>query len=480
MEEQERLVRVKQGQLAKEEQKRLVRDEQERQERTAREEQARLIWEERLTREEHKRLSREEKERLAREKQDRFAKEEQDRAEQERLTKQRKLDKNQPDKGLKVRRNPNGVRKGLRASALTTRRERPLTQPDLKKINNGGSLEANYRFVPPLRAFNFLVEATGDQVEVDNASHSPQLSSDSSAVYISTASGKPPQFASGSRESSRAVKMPARDKLRKPTMEEEERMVREEQERIAHEDQEKPAGEEQEERATKEKERFVRNIVKQWEERLGQKISKEKTQDQSKPKVMENGARRGISAAKKKRPLTQFALETLRDAESQERTHEGLSPQTTARNERQATAVREVVQNPTRSTQPGTDSSATDPINPISASGKIPGHVTNSEEQIRAIEPQITRRTTNQGPDLRQVCIEYKIHDHGVWRVSHTLLVNPCDPSEVKRVAIKYMRKRNHIFDTSFRMLTSQTCFENVTADSTNTILLIPDWASKQ
>ncbi|KAH7111361.1 hypothetical protein B0J11DRAFT_543704 [Dendryphion nanum] len=457
MEEQERLVRVQQGQLAKEEQKRLVRDEQERQERASREEQVRLIWEKSLTREEQKRLSREEKERLVREKQDRFAKEEQDRAEQERLvreeqeraareeqerlvenlakhwedrTKQRKLDKNQPDKGPKVRRNPNGVQKGLRAS----------------KINNGGSLEANHRFVPPLQAFNFLVEATRDQVEVDNASHSPQLSSDYSAVYNSTASGKPPQLASDSREPSRAVKMPARDKLGKTTMEEEERMVREEQE--------KPAGEEQKERATKERERLVRNIAKQWEERLGQKISKEKTQDQSKPKVVENGARRGISAAKKNRPLTQFALETLRDAESQERAHEGLSPQTTVRNERQATAVREVVQNPTRSTQPGTDSSATDSSN------------------IRAIEPQ--------GPDPRQVCIEYKIHDHGVWRVSHTLLVNPCDPSEVKRVAIKYMRKRNHIFDTSFRMLTSQTYFENVTADGTNTILLIPDWASKQ
>lgn len=214
-------------------------------------------------------------------------------------------------------------------------------------------------------------------MEVDNASHSPQLSSDYSAVYNSTASGKPPQLASDSREPSRAVKMPARDKLGKTTMEEEERMVREEQERIAHEEQEKPAGEEQKERATKERERLVRNIAKQWEERLGQKISKEKTQDQSKPKVVENGARRGISAAKKNRPLTQFALETLRDAESQERAHEGLSPQTTVRNERQATAVREVVQNPTRSTQPGTDSSATDSSN------------------IRAIEPQITRRTTN-------------------------------------------------------------------------------------
>jgi hypothetical protein len=37
------------------------------------------------------------------------------------------------------------------------------------------------------------------------------------------------------------------------------------------------------------------------------------------------------------------------------------------------------------------------------------------------------------------------------------------------------MRKRIHIFDTSFHKLTPQTCFEDVTADGTNTILLIPE-----
>lgn len=74
------------------------------------------------------------------------------------------------------------------------------------------------------------------------------------------------------------------------------------------------------------------------------------------------------------------------------------------------------------------------------------------------------------------VRIECKIRDRGIWKVSDTLLVNPSDPSEVRRIAIKYMRKRIRMFDTSFRMLTPQTCFEDVTADGTNTILLIPDW----
>mgnify|MGYP003642614087 CR=1 FL=1 len=172
---------------------------------------------------------------------------------------------------------------------------------------------------------------------------------------------------------------PAREKQGKLTMEEEERLVREEQE--------KPAGEEQEEPATKEKERLVKNIARQWEERLGQKMSKEKTQDQSKPKVVGKGARRGIGAAKRNRPLTQFALETLRDAERQELT-QGRSPQPTA-NERQTTADQEAVGNPTHSTQAGTDSSATNNSNSISASGKVPDHVTNSEEQIQAVEPQV-------------------------------------------------------------------------------------------
>ncbi|ERF71962.1 hypothetical protein EPUS_06521 [Endocarpon pusillum Z07020] len=144
--------------------------------------------------------------------------------------------------------------------------------------------------------------------------------------------------------------------------------------------------------------------------------------------------------------------------------------------ELQTTADQEVVGNPIHSTQPGTDSSATNNSNSISGSGKIPDHVTNSEEQIQAVEPQITRQSSDQGPDLRSVRMKYKIRDRGVWKVPHTPLVDPSDPSEARRVAIKYMRKRIHMFDTSFCMLTPQTYFEDVTADGTNTILLIPEW----
>lgn len=97
-------------------------------------------------------------------------------------------------------------------------------------------------------------------------------------------------------------------------------------------------------------------------------------------------ARRSISTAKRNRPLTQFALGTLRDAESQEQ--EGRSTQPTA-NKRQTTADQEVVGNPAHSTQPGTDSLATNNSNLISVLGKIPDYVTNFKEQIQAIKPQI-------------------------------------------------------------------------------------------
>jgi hypothetical protein len=76
------------------------------------------------------------------------------------------------------------------------------------------------------------------------------------------------------------------------------------------------------------------------------------------------------------------------------------------------------------------------------------------------------------------VWIKFKIRDRGGWRVIQDLEVDPSDPVEVKRIAMKYMRKgaRMHIFDTNLRMLTPQKCFEDVTADGTNTILLIPEW----
>ena len=51
--------------------------------------------------------------------------------------------------------------------------------------------------------------------------------------------------------------------------------------------------------------------------------------------------------------------------------------------------------------------------------------------------------------------------------------MDPSDPSEVERVAVKYMRKRIRLFDTGLNILTPADCFEAATADGSNTILLI-------
>ncbi|KAE8316021.1 hypothetical protein BDV41DRAFT_574402 [Aspergillus transmontanensis] len=50
------------------------------------------------------------------------------------------------------------------------------------------------------------------------------------------------------------------------------------------------------------------------------------------------------------------------------------------------------------------------------------------------------------------------------------------EPSELRRVVIKYMRKGYGIFDSQIRALTAQTCFERVTSDGTNVMHLAPEW----
>jgi hypothetical protein len=71
--------------------------------------------------------------------------------------------------------------------------------------------------------------------------------------------------------------------------------------------------------------------------------------------------------------------------------------------------------------------------------------------------------------------ITYYVQERGVWRTSHTLDVDPSDPTEVERVAVKYMRKRIRLFDTELNILTARDCFEAATTDGRNIILLIPE-----
>ncbi|KAH6675916.1 hypothetical protein B0J14DRAFT_587589, partial [Halenospora varia] len=78
-------------------------------------------------------------------------------------------------------------------------------------------------------------------------------------------------------------------------------------------------------------------------------------------------------------------------------------------------------------------------------------------------------------PPLSMVRIEFKINERNVWRTDRSLLVDPSDPSEVERVAKKYMRKGIRPFDSSFNLLVPRTCFQAATADGSNAILLIPE-----
>ncbi|RSL40409.1 hypothetical protein CEP54_016126 [Fusarium duplospermum] len=64
--------------------------------------------------------------------------------------------------------------------------------------------------------------------------------------------------------------------------------------------------------------------------------------------------------------------------------------------------------------------------------------------------------------------------DTGQWAVSDTILIDPSDSSPVQRTAAKYLRKQFCLFDTHFNNLIPKTCFEKVTANGTNTILVVP------
>jgi hypothetical protein len=44
------------------------------------------------------------------------------------------------------------------------------------------------------------------------------------------------------------------------------------------------------------------------------------------------------------------------------------------------------------------------------------------------------------------------------------ITVDPFDPSEIERVAVKYMRKHGRLFDTKLNILTPADCFEAATA----------------
>lgn len=99
--------------------------------------------------------------------------------------------------------------------------------------------------------------------------------------------------------------------------------------------------------------------------------------------------------------------------------------------------------------------------------------VGNLEELVSAYR-DLVRADSLEHP-FSEIRIEFMIYDRDAWRTDRSLLVNSAEPSKVERVAKKYMRKGFRPFDSSFNPLVPRTCFQAVTADGTNTILLNPE-----
>jgi hypothetical protein len=81
------------------------------------------------------------------------------------------------------------------------------------------------------------------------------------------------------------------------------------------------------------------------------------------------------------------------------------------------------------------------------------------------------RRTT---PVSGLVRIRFVTKENDTWRGVQTLWVNPSNPSNVSRVAKESLRQGLRLLDTNMQLLAADDCFRAVTADGTNTIILIP------
>ena len=90
-------------------------------------------------------------------------------------------------------------------------------------------------------------------------------------------------------------------------------------------------------------------------------------------------------------------------------------------------------------------------------------------------EQNLDRQLQEVPPSPSKIRIEFKIREGEVWRTERSLLVDPSEPSEVERVAKKYTRKGIRPFDTSLNLLVPRHCFQTVTTNGTNTVLLIKD-----
>lgn len=70
--------------------------------------------------------------------------------------------------------------------------------------------------------------------------------------------------------------------------------------------------------------------------------------------------------------------------------------------------------------------------------------------------------------------MEFMIFQKGNW------MVDPSEPSEVQRLAIKYLQRGLRIFSSKNRVLKAETCFERVTSNGTSEIYVVPQLSTKR
>jgi len=100
------------------------------------------------------------------------------------------------------------------------------------------------------------------------------------------------------------------------------------------------------------------------------------------------------------------------------------------------------------------------------------------EERRRQEEQRLEeerRRLEEQRLEQGTICINFFIRERDSWRHLSPIRVNPGEPSEITRIAKKYLRKGVRTFNTRLKLLPPQDCFQAVFEDRTHTVLLIPD-----
>ncbi|KAJ2971695.1 hypothetical protein NQ176_g7566 [Zarea fungicola] len=88
-------------------------------------------------------------------------------------------------------------------------------------------------------------------------------------------------------------------------------------------------------------------------------------------------------------------------------------------------------------------------------------------------EMQKSAEAESNGVEKDKARIAFMTLDMGDWIVDREVVVDPAEPSEVQRLAIKYLQRGLGIFSSKNRVLTAETCFERVTSSGTNKIYVV-------